>query len=127
MEKETVIKFEKEETKLVPLLWNAMYGVRGGIPAAKLRVHNSILEELEKILDVGFETEPVYEVLQMTQGKTTLAVHRINAELSGVDEINLALNKPQFEYLKSTLAGSQWIPAVSRLAEKLSDKFGIND
>ena len=126
MDKIIMIKFSEDETKLVPLLWNSMYGSRAGVPAAKLRIHNSILDELEKLLDVEFETEPVYEVLQMTQGTTTLAIHRINVDVSKVEEINLELNHNQFDYLKSTLSQTNWMPAVSRLAEKLSDKFGIS-
>ena len=126
MDKIITIKFSEDETKLVPLLWNSMYGSRAGVPAAKLRIHNSILDELEKLLDVEFETEPVYEILQMAQGTTTLAIHRINADVSGTEEINLELNHNQFDYLKSTLSQTNWMPAVSRLAEKLSDKFGIS-
>jgi len=125
MEKLITVKFNKEDLPMAPLLWNAMYSIRAGIPAAKLRVHNSILNELEELLDVGFETEPVYEILQMTQGMTTLAVHRINAGLDEVDEINLELNTAQFDYLKGVLSQTQWMSAVSRLAEKLSEKFGI--
>jgi len=125
MEKPIIIKFNKEDLSMAPLLWNAMYSVRAGIPAAKLRVHNSILNELEKVLGVGFETEPVYEILQMTQGVTTLAVHRINADVKDLEEIDLELNHAQFDYLKNVLTQTQWMPAVSRLAEKLSEKFGI--
>jgi len=127
MDKIITIKFSEDETKLLPLLWNSMYGSRTGIPASQLRIHNSILDELEKLLDVGFETEPVYEVLQMTQGTTTLAIHRINADVSKAGEINLELNHNQFDYLKVTLSQTNWMPAVSRLAEKLFDKFSIGD
>lgn len=126
MEKLITVKFNKDDLPMAPLLWNAMYSVRAGIPAAKLRIHNSILDELERVLDVGFETEPVYEILQMTQGITTLAVHRINAGLDGIDEINLEFNPAQFDYLKGILNQTQWMPAVSRLAEKLSEKFEIS-
>ena len=126
MEELTVIKFTKEEIAQVPLLWNAMYGGQG-IKATQLRVHNSVLEELEKVLGTGFAEEPVYEVLQMTQGKTTLAIHRINAETAGLDEITLNLNKAEHDYLKNLLSQISWAPAVSRIAEKLSVKFGLGD
>jgi hypothetical protein len=125
MDKLIEVKFDKSELKQVPLIWNAMYGNRQGIPANKLRVHNSVLDKLEKILDVEFGEEPVWEILQMTQGRETLAVHRINADLRDREGITLELNQPQFDYLKTTLQQIQWLPAVSRLAEKLSEKFGI--
>ena len=128
MEKEITIKFEGEEVKQIPLLWNAVYSIRAGIPTAKLRLHNLILIKLEIILGLPEETEPLPQLLQsMESGIAVLAAYTLNVSVPNDAEIDLKLTNVEFNYLKNVLTQTQWTPAVSRLAEKLSDKFGIGD
>jgi len=111
----TIIKFPPSESRLVPLLWNVMYGVRQGISTAQLRIHNSILEKIELLLDVPPEQEPSVMFMEMAV-----------KDLAGSGEKQLSFTQPELEYLKGLLQGNQWAPGVTRIAQKLLAKFGID-
>lgn len=111
----TSIFFQPSESRLVPLLWNVLYGVRQGISTAKLRIHNSILEKIEVFLDVSPEQEPGMVYLEMAV-----------KDLAASKERELCFTQPEMEYIKGLLQGNQWAPGVTRIAQKLLAKFGID-
>ena len=122
----TTINFDKPEFELVPLLWLAMYG-NTRLTTGQLRAHNRVLNKLEEILDVGFDHKPAEQVLQMTQKTAVLAIYRVDAEVPKESEsAGLELVKGEQDHVKFILKNMQWPPALSRLAEKLLDKFDIS-
>lgn len=126
MAENKIIDFKDYEYQQAGLLWSVLYSIRSGVSTDKIKIHNRILEKMEQIFNVDVETEPIYDILEMRKDTLVLIIHQLKAdELKKPGDFNLELTKPEFLYMQGILNHHQWLPAQSRLAENLLDKFEI--